>query len=152
MQKNILSNIQLNREKKWRILVLILLLPLLLSVYFILKESDYKGSAEFHSTTEMISSLISIIAGLIIVVRYYLLGNRMLLFIGLAYCINGAEDFVHGILSFPLTEIYTGLPASSLKQYIPGTYVTGRFIFALLLLIAPYTNTWNQKMNRKKGT
>lgn len=110
---------------------------ILLSVYPLIDDSSYRGSSDFHATIEMVGACFAIIAGLALIVHFYSFGDRLYLLIGLAFFINGVEDFFHGLLSFRHVQHWTGLPESSLEQFIPMTFVTGRILLGVFLLMAP---------------
>lgn len=138
-------------EKKRHIYLIIIFAVLLFSPYNLLLNSTYQGSSDPHSIIETTGGLLAIIAGLAFILRFYTLGNRLYLFIGLAFFVNGAEDVVHGLLSF---HGLFGVPASTLTHFIPGTYVTGRLMFGLLLILGPlvssqYGDTDNPKFETK---
>jgi len=118
---------------------LALVMALLASVYPRLGTSAYQGSADLHATVEVVGALLGLMAGFALIVRFYTLGNRFHLIVGLAFFVNGGEDLVHGLLSF---RNLFGLPESSLAQFIPGTYVTGRLMLGGLLLLAPFIPAW----------
>ncbi|MBC8873514.1 MAG: hypothetical protein H8E44_29090 [Planctomycetes bacterium] len=120
-----------------RLAVLALVIVLLSSLYPLLAGSTYRGSADVHATIETTAALLGLIAGFSLVARFYALGNRLHLLIGLAFFVNAAEDFVHGLLAFEAYQQLTGAPSSSLAQFIPGTYVAGRLCMGLILLSAP---------------
>jgi signal transduction histidine kinase/ActR/RegA family two-component response regulator len=132
------------------IFILIIIMLFLASFYPALTISSYKGSADLHATIEMVGSLLGLIAGFAMVMRFYTLGNRFHLLIGLAFFVNGAEDLVHGFLSFDNLRDFIGMPASSLQNFIPGTYVAGRLMLCFLLLAAPFTKIWAKKSVKKK--
>lgn len=124
-------------HKYFFLLLLATILTGLACLYPTLAESSYTGSADLHATIEIVGAVLGLIAGLAFVGRFYVLGDRFLLFVGLAFFVNGAEDFVHGLLAFERIYNLTGLPRSSIEQFIPGTYVTGRILMGVLLLTAP---------------
>ncbi len=133
--------------------ILIGLMLLLASLYPVLYHSAYKGNPDTHAAVEMIGSLLGLIAGFAMVMRFYTLGNRVHLFIGLAFFVNGAEDLVHGLLAFESNAGLIGMPASTLGQFVPGTYVTGRLMLGLILLAAPCAELVLKKsVNTKRET
>ena len=125
-------------QERTYVVVLGAVLLLLASVYPLLAGSSYRGSADLHASIETIGSLFGLVGGLALIVRFYTLGNRFHLFIGLALFVNGAEDLVHGLLAFLCAHEWAGGPTSSLQQFIPGTYVTGRLLMGVILLLAPF--------------
>ena len=125
------------RQKRTCLLVLAFVIVLLASVWPLLAKSSYRGSADLHAAIEMVGALLGLVAGVAIVVHFYSLGNRLHLFIGLAFFVNAAEDLIHGLLSFPHLNQMIEVPASSLDRFVPGTYVTGRLLMGGILLLAP---------------
>jgi len=119
-------------QKRIYFIVLGVVIVLFGSTYPLLIVSKYKGSADIHATIEVVGALFGLIAGFVFIVHFWALFNRFHLFLGLAFFINGAEDLVHGVLSFSIERDWTGLPASSLDRVVPGTYVAGRFMHALI--------------------
>jgi methyl-accepting chemotaxis protein len=126
-------------QERWHLVLLALVMLALASVGPQLPGTRYRGSADLHATIEMVGALFGLITGIALVSRFYTLGNRFHLFIGLAFFVNGMEDFVHGFL--PFRNMF-GLPASSIAQFIPATYVTGRLLLGAILLIAPGVARW----------
>jgi PAS domain S-box-containing protein len=137
-------------QEHWYLLVLLFTLVLLSSAFPILLNSTYRGSPDIHSTIEVCGSLLGIIAGIALVLRFYTLGNHFHLFVGLAFLINGSGDFVYGLMSF--RNIF-GMPASSMPQFIPGAYVAGRIMLGSLLILAPLVHRrWGESTNAKHET
>ncbi|MCH7782261.1 hypothetical protein IID62_04275 [candidate division KSB1 bacterium] len=150
-EKSVYSVHSISQSRK-RILLLAAILLVLSGVYPFLIGSSYKGSADLHGIIEMVGSLMGLIAGISLITRFYNLGNRFQLYIGLAFFINGSEDFIHGLLSFSSVR-WLGGPASSLVQFIPGTYVTGRLLMGVILIIGLIIPVWMGKAkNLKKET
>ena len=114
---------------------------LLSSVYPLLAKSSYRGSGDLHATMELAGALLALIAGGAIVTRFYALGDRFHLFIGLAFLVNGSEDFIHGLLAFEEAYEWIKIPAADIGRFIPGTYVTGRLMMGMILLLAPFQNS-----------
>jgi signal transduction histidine kinase len=136
------------------ILILVAVMIVLISVYpFLTGENSYRGSADSHAAIEITGSFLGLIVGFAMVVRFFTLGNRFHLLVGLAFFVNGAEDLVHGLLSFEAVKGISGLPVSSYNNFIPGTYVAGRLMLGLLLIGALFAGKWRQSSkNTKKET
>ncbi|NQT18581.1 MAG: PAS domain S-box protein [Planctomycetes bacterium] len=137
------------QERRY-IIALIVVMAVLACLYPALKATSYKGSADSHAAIEMAGALAGLVAGFALVMRFYALGSRFHLLIGLAFFVNGAEDLVHGLLSFEIAHGFSGAPASSLEQFIPGTYATGRLMLGLLLLAAPFVKLWSRESESPK--
>ena len=113
-------------------LYVLLLLPIILT-----SRSTYQSSADLHAAIEVVGSLLGLAAGLSFVLRFYALGSRLLLFIGLAFLVNAAEDFVHGMLSFGRFADMVGVESRLLDQFIPVTDLTAQALLGVLLIAAP---------------
>ncbi|MGR3294610.1 MAG: PAS domain S-box protein [Candidatus Scalindua sp.] len=123
-------------SKHYHIILIGVWIVALASVFPFLIQSSYIGSAELHGMIEMVGAICGMVSGFIFIVHFWSLASRLFLFIGLAFFLNGAEDFAHGFMGFASINNWIGLPASSLAKFIPGTYVTGRFVMAIMLSIA----------------
>ena len=88
------------RQARRRLFAIWAVMAVLASLYPILATSSYSGSADLHATIEVAGSVLGLIAGFALVMRFYAFGNRFHLLIGLAFFVNGSEDLVHGLLSF----------------------------------------------------
>ena len=133
------SWLHITRPEFLQIGFVVLTMCLLGSIFPLLLSSTYKGSPDIHATLEMAGALLGMLAGTVLVVHFYALGNRFYLLVGLAYFINGTEDFVHGLISF--RNIFSIAP-EYLTLAIPSTYVTGRILMAIILIFAPFVTTW----------
>ena len=142
------------RSQETRYLFLLLVLIACACAAFpLLDTASYRGAADRHATIETVGALVGLLAGLAFITRFYVLGNRSHLFIGLAFFVNGAADLVHGLLSFFALEGWGGLPATFFQQSIPGTYTAGRLLMALLLIAAPYAGRWfGESSNPRRET
>jgi PAS domain S-box-containing protein len=137
-------------QERRHLLALAIIITLLASIYPLVAKSEYMGGADFHATIEAVGGLLGLVAGVALVVRFYTLGNRFHLIMGLAFLVNGGEDLVHGLMSY---RNFLGLPASSLAQFIPGTYVTGRMMLGALLFLAPFVpRRFGESKNPKAET
>ncbi len=72
------------------LVILSLFMILTLSILPRLYSSNFIGSDEFHYTIEMVGSLMGLITGVALITRFYSLGNRFYLLVGLAFLVNGA--------------------------------------------------------------
>jgi len=86
------------QQKRNRFIALAICMALLAFAYPLVAKLTYIGSADAHGTIESVGALFGLIAGFALITHFYSLGNRMYLFIGLAFFVSGAEDFVHGLL------------------------------------------------------
>jgi PAS domain S-box-containing protein len=135
------------------LLLLLVLIACACAAFPLLDTASYRGTADRHAMIETVGALIGLLAGLAFIIRFYVLGNRSHLFIGLAFFVNGAADLTHGFLSFFALEGWLGLSAPFFQQSIPGTYAAGRLVMALLLIAAPYAGRWfGESSNPRRET
>lgn len=130
------------KQEHRRLILLVLMTILLLSIYPLLARSTHIGSADFHATIEIVGAFFGLLLGFALITRFYTLGGHFYLFVGLAFFVNGVEDLIHGLLSYPYFQEMIGFSASSLDQLISGTYITGRLMLGMLLILAPYMPAW----------
>ena len=130
------------KQRRWYLVVLALTIGLPIAIYAPLARSAYQGSADLHAAIDSVGALLALISGFALIARFYSLGNRFHLFIGLGFLVSGAEDFVLCILLFDYTHKLLGLPPALLARLIPGVYVSGRLFMGVVLLIAPFTPRW----------
>ena len=124
-------------QTRRRMVVLGTTAALLACVFPILLHSPHKGSPDFHAAIEMVGAVMGLMAGFALAAHFIARGNRFHLLVGLAFFVNGAEDFVHGLLEYGNHYYgWTGGPSSALSRCIPGTYVSGRLMMAVLLLVS----------------
>ena len=119
-----------------------LVLAILGSAYLSLHDSQYQTTAEFTSAMEMVGAIIGLLTGACFISRFYTLGNRVHLLVGLAFFVSGGEDFVLGFLDLVKDNDWIGLSGSALERAIPATYAAGRMLTAGLLFLAPLLPSW----------
>lgn len=136
--KNTILSTHSPLQQRTYLIILCVILILLISIYPLLAQSSHQGNQDIHSTMEIIGSLFALVTGLSLVIHFYTLSNRLFLFTGLAFFINGQQDLIQGMASSTLTENLIGLPATSLTNLIPGTDVAGRLVMGIILLTAPF--------------
>ena len=129
-------------EERRLLLILTVILFLLAAVYPFLRISTYQGSAEAHATIEVLGGLLGLLAGAGFVTRFWSLGQRFHLFVGLAFFANGAEDAVHGLFEMARYRGWVDLADQVFGRSIPATYVTGRLLMGILLILAPFLPAW----------
>ena len=66
-------------------------------------------------------------------VHYFGQGNRYFLIIGLGFLVCGSGNLIHGIFSF---ERFFTTSNVDLSRYVPGTYVAGRSLLAIMIIAA----------------
>ena len=113
--------------------------------------SDWVSTSDFHACIEISSSIIAFIAAVACLMYYFGLKNRYYLIIGLGFFISGSEDLIHGILSFERLFRNTSIDwAGDIKQFIPGTYVAGRSMLAIMIITAALVEKKLKQTNNVK--
>ncbi len=133
-----------------RLLLLALVLAILGSAYLSLHDSEYRTTAEFTAAMEMVGAIIGLLTGACFISRFYTLGNRVHLLVGLAFFVSGGGDFVLGFLDLAKNHDWLGLSAAALQRALPGTYAAGRAMTAGLLLLAPFLPNWMRGPHRPR--
>ncbi len=105
--------------------------------------STWVSSSDFHASIEIASSFIALIAAVACMMYFFGLKSRYYLIIGLGFFICGSEDMIHGFFSFHRLFAGTGVDFS---RFIPGTYVAGRSILAITIIIAALLETRMAKL------
>jgi len=100
--------------------------------------STWISSSDFHACIEISSSFIAIIAAFACLMYYFGFKSRYFLIIGLGFFICGSEDLVHGIFSYKRLFEDSGVDFS---RFIPGTYVAGRSMLAIMIIVAVLLET-----------
>lgn len=122
-------------QKRWAHLLWTLLVVLLLSPWPWVAGADWVSSSDFHSCIEIVGSWIAVTAGMTCLIRFYGQNDRVFLVLGLGFFVSGAEDFVHGLLSF--TRLMRGVDVD-FTRYIPATYVAGRTVLGLMIVLSAF--------------
>ena len=127
-----------SRAQERRYLVIMAVVVVLLgSVFPFLMESRYKAPPDFHAVLNLFGSLLGVIAGLALVAHFYSLGERIYLFLGMAFFVSGTMDLLSGILLFSGHHGLVDAPSEELQRYLTATHVGGRMLMGLILILAP---------------
>ena len=137
-----LSIHSLTQRRRYLVILAGLAVVLLLCVYPLLAQPSHGGSSDLHFTIESVGGLIGLLAGFALIARFYALGNRFHLLIGLGFFLSGATDLVHGILSLNQTHRWVESLASSLAGLAPEVNVCGRLLLGSILILAPFMPKW----------
>ena len=149
--KNAILSMHSHMQQRTYLIIMGAILILLAFIYPLLTQSSHQGNQDIHSTMEIIGSLFALVTGLSLLIHFYTLSNRLFLFTGLAFFINGQEDLIQGISSSTLMENFIGLPTTSLTSLIPGTDVAGRLVMGIILLSAPFIMKYMGKSQNPKS-
>ncbi len=103
--------------------------------------SDYRGSDDLHVAMELIGGVLGLLAGVTLIERYRALGDRAHLLYGLAFFANASADLVHGVVPFLVSRDIVSLSVGATTEAMPATYLVGRTMAAVILLVAPWLTT-----------
>ena len=109
--------------------------------------SSWISSSDFHSCIEIVGSFFALIAAGVCLTYFFARKNRFYLIVGLGFFIAGSEDLVHGILSWSRLFEGTGVDFS---RFVPGTYVAGRTVLAVMTIAAPFLEQVTKKVVNEK--
>ena len=117
------------------ILLYLGLLTLFLALIPLVIDSNWGSSSDFHACIEISSSLIALISAVACLSYFFGLRSRYFIIIGLGFFICGSEDLIHGIFGFKRLFADSNI---DFARFIPGTYVTGRLLLALSIIVAAF--------------
>jgi signal transduction histidine kinase/CheY-like chemotaxis protein/HPt (histidine-containing phosphotransfer) domain-containing protein len=100
---------------------------------------DAAQARNLYGTLEVVGSLFGMFTGFALVLRFYALGNRFHLLIGLGFFVTGVQDFVYAVFFFP-PLFRTAEPFAT--ELIPLTFAAGRFLMGLTLILAMVLPSW----------
>jgi len=110
---------------------LVPIIPLMIIATLAMDPQLWTNNGTHHFYFEMISVILSFIVAYYFIMRAYALKDQLSLFIGLGFHIGGIIDLLHGV--FALLNfgdvIFEG-------YFIPQTWVAGRIVMGLVLMIA----------------
>ena len=139
---------------KYLVALAIILALFIVPYYPLLARSSERPGIEHkidsYLALVVFGSLFGVVTGLALVLRFYALGNRFHLLIGLAFFVNGIEGFVSGLLCLagPMVGRFLGLDLSNyfytefISELIPATYRVGQMLMGTTLLIALFVSPW----------
>jgi signal transduction histidine kinase len=117
-----------------------------LAVY-LLSVPGWAGSYEFHATIEMCSAMIGMAAGLSCFMYFFGHKNPFYLAVGIGFFIAGAEDLVHGVVSY---ECLLGVKSACGIFIIQGSYIEGGMLLPILIIVAPLAEKYIRGIMHEK--
>ncbi len=140
-------------EQSLYLVLLAVVFALLGAVFPLLQASSFQGTHDLHAFIEMLGAAVGLLAGTGFITRFYSLGYRFHLLVGLAFFVSGAADFAQGLVSFLQAHSGTEWSPEVLDRFIPATDLNARLLMGVLLLLAPFLPTWmGQPRNPKRET
>ncbi|NQT32532.1 MAG: PAS domain S-box protein, partial [Candidatus Omnitrophica bacterium] len=122
-----------NPAKEWTIWVALFILPLVF--YPKVLASTYVSNYDVHALLEFWAGFTALTAAGIILVHFFATGKRFFLLISLGFTLQGTEDLVHAVYAW--SRIWPAEQAS-ITSFVPGTYVVGRLILIVCIILALY--------------
>lgn len=132
-------------QERYHVAALVAVLLLLSSVYPLAARSPNRGSPDLHAMIEIMGAVIGLLTAAGFITRFYSLGNRFHLLVGVAFLVNGIEDCCHGMLELSMHHGHSPLSPPVPSHAIMGTYVSGRLLMAMVLILAPLVPRWMGK-------
>jgi len=125
---------QLSGDKK-AIKAWVILFVLSFLFYPRILNSSWVSNSDLHSLLEFWAATIAFTAAAVVLIHFFATGRRFFLLISLGFTLQGTGDLVHAIYSFnriwPATRVV-------IANFVPGTYVAGRLILIVCILLALY--------------
>jgi len=131
-------------EQSFYLFLLAGLLALLGLAYPLLQQSTWRSDVDTHALLEMVGGLVGLLAGISFITRFYSLGHRFHLLVGLAFFTGGGTDLAQGLVTFAGAHGGGGWVRVVPERFIPAIDVSGRVMMAALLLLAPFHARWRR--------
>ena len=110
--------------------------------YPLFLQSAWRTDADTHALLEVVGGLVGLLAGISFITRFYSLGHRFHLLVGLGFFVSGGTDLAQGLVLLVGTHRGARWTSGELERFIPAIDVTGRVLMAGLLLAAPFGYRW----------
>jgi len=123
----------------------IALFVVLFCVFFILRNSTWRGNAQLHTIMEVIATVLALIVGVLALARFYTQKYNTFLFIGTGFIGTGLLDGYHAFVTS--TFFYQSFP-SSLHSLVPWSWSASRTFLAILMFLS----YWAWRREEKDGT
>ena len=123
------------RQQVEHVLALCVLLFAFALPPLIIGRTSVRAGGDLLSSLLVVGALFGITTGFALVLRFYSLGNRFHLFVGLAYFINGMQDLILGSLAFQ--ELFS-VHIARLTTDVVQQYVSGELLLGGTLLVAHF--------------
>jgi len=133
-QKSLGNNEKTNKSSIFSVIFKFTLIPifvLLIFAYFASDPNRWVVTGIDHFYMEMIAVILSFIVAYYLIARGYALRDKLSLFLGLGFHVAGIIDLLHGIFAI------MNLGESAFEGYfIPQTWVAGRIVMGIIMMIA----------------
>jgi PAS domain S-box-containing protein len=120
-------------ETRSRVVVYVVLAVALFVLYFLVRDSSWRGTKELHTLMEVVATLLAAIVGGLALVRYYSRKSTTLLFIGAGFLGTAFLDGYHALVT--ASVFATSLP-SSLSSLISWSWIASRLFLSVLLWLS----------------
>ena len=100
-----------------------------------LAPSTHLGTLDFRPAVQLLGGMAGLAAGFALAAHFHALKLRFFLLVGLAFLVEGSADVISGIIQFA-TEHGAATPVASPEAFISWTYVLGRLLLGVMLLVA----------------
>jgi signal transduction histidine kinase len=146
--ENTFEDVAQGKRRLWRFLWLYLAISAVLALTVgLLNVPGWAGSYEFHATIEACSAMIGMAAGLSCFMYFFGHKNPFYLAVGIGFFIAGAEDLVHGIVSY---ECLMGVKSACGIFIIQGSYIEGGMLLPVLIIAAPLAERYIRGIMHEK--
>jgi hypothetical protein len=106
---------------------------LLLLAGLFLRRSTWLGTAQLHTTMEVVATFLAMLIGIVALVRFYSHKENIFLFVGTGFIGTGFLDGYHALVSSPVFTHYFPSPPPSV---IPWSGLASRLFLSVLLWLS----------------
>ena len=117
-----------SQDSKYLVLTVFLVL-----LYPVVKNVPYTGSIFLHTIMETVSSILSLIIGILSLLRYYSRKNYQFLILGSGFLGTTSLDIYHTLVS---SNWFNDYFPSSMESLAPWSWFTSRFLLSVILYLS----------------
>lgn len=121
------------RERTYIGLVIFLLLG-----FLAVRNVQWQGSIHLHTTMEVLATILSLLVGVLALIRYYSQKNLLFLFIGTGFFGTAFLDGYHAVVTSEYFLNYVPSPPESL---LPWSWFSSRLYLSVMMFLAAYNST-----------
>ncbi|KAA3608481.1 MAG: PAS domain S-box protein [Calditrichaeota bacterium] len=125
-----MTNYSENKTLKNNRLFFIVTFLILIAIYYLVKDVRWQGNKEFHTTLEIIATILAFGAGLLALVRFYTKKSNAYLLIGAAFIGTAFLDGFHALIT---SNYFEQMRSTSLDRLIPWSWNVSRVFLSITM-------------------
>ncbi|WP_339734730.1 response regulator [uncultured Gimesia sp.] len=130
------------RIPRWQMLSYTFLAVILIAVFIPLEQSTWQGNTDLHTMIEVAATLMSLIIGVLALVRFYTRKDNYLLYIGTGFIGTAFLDGYHCLVT---SSYFHNLFPSPPPSLIPWSWNASRLFLSVLMCLSWWAWWWERK-------